>query len=144
MKLNWRNSKALRSAYFKKYNAKRKKAHRLYMKRYYRAHPEKYTTRVTLDARLRYYQKHRKRLGELRRERIRQNQEAINMAKSGPCTDCHVQYPPYVKDFHHVRGVKRFAISRGGCRSVGSLLAEIAKCDVICANCHRERTHGQP
>jgi len=25
--------------------------------------------------------------------------------------------------------------------SVADLQAEIAKCDVVCANCHRERTH---
>jgi hypothetical protein len=44
-------------------------------------------------------------------------------------------------DFDHVRGQKAFNI--GNCRydvSVERLLQEIAKCDVVCAVCHRLRT----
>lgn len=59
------------------------------------------------------------------------------------CLDCGVLYPPYVLDFDHVRGTKRDDIStlvhKG--RSLRVLSSEIAKCDLICANCHRVRTH---
>jgi hypothetical protein len=69
----------------------------------------------------------------------------IRDAKSKPCIDCNEPYPTYVMDFDHVRGVKLFeighAVSKGV--SVPTLLAEIAKCEVVCANCHRQRTHDR-
>ena len=130
-----------RHAYFERYNAKRAKQQRLYMKRYYRAHPEKFSTRATLDARLRHYYRNRDVLKAKRLEKMVIAQVLINTAKSVPCLDCQETFPPYVMDFDHVRGVKSFAISRGGCRSVSKLLEEMAKCDVVCSNCHRLRTY---
>lgn len=62
--------------------------------------------------------------------------------KQVPCADCGEVYPPYVMDFDHVRGEKKFTISQALDGETEDLLAEIAKCDVVCANCHRERTHG--
>lgn len=59
-----------------------------------------------------------------------------------PCLDCGTVFPYYVMDFDHVRGVKRANIStmvsRG--RSLVTIGREIAKCDLVCANCHRRRT----
>jgi hypothetical protein len=45
-------------------------------------------------------------------------------------------------DFDHVRGEKLFDVSRmvGPGLSLELIKAEIAKCDVVCANCHRIRT----
>ena len=45
---------------------------------------------------------------------------------------------------HRDPSQKLFTISEKK-HSVSSekLLAEIAKCDLVCANCHRHRTHGQ-
>ncbi len=65
-------------------------------------------------------------------------------AKSVPCADCGVRYPPYVMDFDHRNPAEK--LGNIGCgRKWGEprLRAEIAKCDVVCANCHRERTHGK-
>jgi hypothetical protein len=68
----------------------------------------------------------------------------IDEAKSVPCTDCRQSYPPYVMDFDHVRGEKYANIADMVVKQVSlkRLLEEIAKCEVVCANCHRERTHG--
>jgi hypothetical protein len=45
-------------------------------------------------------------------------------------------------DFDHVRGKKLYEIGSSiGCMNAQQLLAEIAKCEVVCANCHRMRTH---
>lgn len=70
----------------------------------------------------------------------------IRQAKERPCADCGVQHPSYVMDFDHRAGVKKlFNIGRDGLRggwSLESLKREIEKCDVICSNCHRIRTHG--
>jgi len=63
--------------------------------------------------------------------------------KSRPCLDCGNTYPPYVMDFDHTRGEKvsevGVLVTRGA--SVSRILAEIDKCDIVCANCHRIRTH---
>jgi hypothetical protein len=59
--------------------------------------------------------------------------------------DCGKFYPPYVLDFDHREGERKlFNVAdwhlQSG-RSIAELLAEIAKCDLVCANCHRERTY---
>ena len=47
-------------------------------------------------------------------------------------------------DFDHVRGRKEFKISeavqKAYALNIDNLHLEIAKCDVVCANCHRLRT----
>lgn len=66
--------------------------------------------------------------------------------QQNPCDDCGLQYPSYVMDFDHVRGVKTADISRmlsrlsRGTMTFERILDEIAKCDLVCANCHRKRT----
>ena len=56
-----------------------------------------------------------------------------------PCVDCR-ERDPLVLEFDHQRD-KSFVISKGlRDRSWQAVLAEIDKCDVVCANCHRRRT----
>jgi hypothetical protein len=70
------------------------------------------------------------------------HRELIRLAKARPCADCGVQYPYYVMDFdHREAGSKSFILSDVPRATRLSLMREIAKCDVVCANCHRERTH---
>lgn len=67
----------------------------------------------------------------------------ILVAKAKPCKDCDVQYPVYVMQFDYRPGEKKeFEISRALSSPVSMvrLLAEILKCDVVCANCHAVRT----
>lgn len=72
---------------------------------------------------------------------LRRGQAIIEAAKASPCADCATPYPHYVMDFDHVRGVKLFTIgSMSRATNVERLRLEIAKCDVVCSNCHRERT----
>ena len=64
------------------------------------------------------------------------------MRKDKPCTDCKIQYPPYVMQFDHVRGRKSFTIgSLYYKKTLAQIMKEIDKCEVVCANCHAERTH---
>ena len=67
----------------------------------------------------------------------------IKMAKDRPCADCGIKYPYYVMDFDHGHD-KSFTIAEWRTARKGRIqvLAEIAKCDVLCANCHRERTYA--
>jgi hypothetical protein len=59
--------------------------------------------------------------------------------KTHPCTDCG-ETDPVVLDFDHLRD-KKFDIASGiHYRAWDKVLAEIAKCEVVCSNCHRRRT----
>ena len=68
------------------------------------------------------------------------NRSLVLELKSVPCMDCKQSFPPICMDFDH-RGdeEKLFNISQATTASVEILLAEIAKCDVVCSNCHRVR-----
>lgn len=65
----------------------------------------------------------------------------IEYLKEHPCVDCG-ETDPIVLDFDHVRGVKRQHVTYMISHQWGkqSVLDEIEKCDVRCANCHRRRT----
>lgn len=80
-----------------------------------------------------------------KRERKRAAQELIRAAKDVPCADCGKQYPPYCMDLDHVRGEKKFTVSKavGLGRSLAEIEEEIAKCDIRCAICHRIRHHQE-
>jgi hypothetical protein len=66
----------------------------------------------------------------------------INSYKDVPCKDCGVKYPSYVMDFDHISDNKSFTVSDGSAnQSIEKLITEIKKCEVVCANCHRIRTH---
>lgn len=75
-----------------------------------------------------------------RSARIARHKRLLAELKSAPCADCGQRFPPEAMDFDHI-GDKRDNISRL-LASVGdtALLDELAKCEVVCANCHRVRT----
>lgn len=60
-----------------------------------------------------------------------------------PCADCGIVYAPYVMDFDHIKGTKVAGIATlAGNGARAALLRELPKCELVCANCHRERTYG--
>jgi len=70
--------------------------------------------------------------------------DLINQLKFTNCKDCHIRYNPWIMQFdHRDPSRKKGYIHRFRCRSLNSLLEEIAKCDVVCSNCHCHRTHLQ-
>lgn len=86
----------------------------------------------------------KKRTYQNKVETIRRNKERINeIRRSTPCTDCGLSWPHYVMDFDHVQGGKignvMVMVNKG--ESWRRLEAEIAKCELVCANCHRKRTY---
>ncbi len=67
--------------------------------------------------------------------------------KQQPCADCGLRFPACVMDFdHRDPATKRYTISRMiGRAGNARIMAEVDKCDIVCANCHRDRTfmrHG--
>ena len=69
--------------------------------------------------------------------------QMIRDTKGIPCADCGVSYPHYVMDFDHKPGHKKefnLAAAAYVGMAVDKIKTEMAKCDVVCSNCHRIRT----
>ena len=64
--------------------------------------------------------------------------------KGGKCLLCGYERCNAALEFHHLnRRTKAFGLSRKGIiRSWDSIMKEIDKCVLICANCHREVEAG--
>jgi hypothetical protein len=101
------------------------------------------------DAKHRAYLNYRKSVKGIayraRREARRQALKAfVNSLKNKPCADCQGWFMPHQMDFDHRLGINKLA---GICelitchRSKKEILTEIKKCDLVCANCHRDRTY---
>lgn len=94
-----------------------------------------------------YYEKNKDRvkhqINTARKIRVANLSKEIKQLKeSTPCADCGNNYPYYVMDFDHVRGEKTGNISHMVQSGVTKKIKEeISKCEIVCANCHRERTH---
>src|SRR5262245_23005667 len=85
-----------------------------------------------------------------RQEKVRADR-AVHVAwldslKEGKAsTDCGGHFPPYVREWDHLPGfIKELVIAdtRRAAHSIKRILAELEKCELVCANCHRERTFG--
>lgn len=94
-----------------------------------------YTRQHYLDNKQKYLDKAYRRKTMIR--------ELVRVEKDKPCMDCNISYPPFVMDFDH-REDKEFDISRGYLTgNITKIMKEIEKCDLVCANCHRIRTHAR-
>ena len=72
----------------------------------------------------------------------KRNRKLIHEAKDVPCADCGVRHPFWIMQFDHRDSSKKdFELRSPGCRALQKLKDEMAKCDVVCANCHEDRTH---
>jgi hypothetical protein len=86
--------------------------------------------------RARYIENTARRKRALAEER---NAYLVEFFVTHPCTDCG-ETDPLVLEFDH-QGDKCFNVSAGvRDRNWQAVLDEIAKCEVVCANCHRRRT----
>ncbi len=72
------------------------------------------------------------------------NEWLRTLKESLPCTDCREFHPHYVMDYDHL-GDKVLNISNavGNGWSKKKIQEEIDKCELVCANCHRKRTHAR-
>ncbi len=90
-----------------------------------------------------YYKNKEKYLlkNKLRREEMRKFIREIKT--NNACSDCKMVYPYYVMDFDHL-GDKQYLISRlVNLGSRKALEIEVQKCEIVCSNCHRMRTHSR-
>jgi hypothetical protein len=65
----------------------------------------------------------------------------IQSRKAAPCRDCGGCFPPEAMQFDHLpQFPKLFKLSGSWGYSRDAVDAEIAKCELVCANCHAIRT----
>lgn len=86
-----------------------------------------------------YRQTHRKILAAAAKRASIKSRLLLDNIKDKPCTDCGNSFPPECMDFDHLED-KKFNIGQMYKLRAAVLLQEIAKCEVVCANCHRTRT----
>jgi len=110
----------------------------------------KYTTSYLKTYSPAYYRANKSEVNRkgvvINRERRHDRYSEIQTLKANPCTDCGKSFPYYVMDYdHRDPSTKSDEISTMVKTYVPwpKVLAEIAKCDLVCACCHRLRTyHG--
>lgn len=96
-------------------------------------------------ARQHYYQNRERYLEQIRRHKVRVKkelrEEVQRIKETRPCADCNKYFPYYIMDFDHIEENKvtnvAKLVSQGQRKRA---LAEIEKCELVCANCHRQRT----
>lgn len=64
----------------------------------------------------------------------------IRSLRCEPCADCGQTKPWYVMQFDHLHD-KKWPISSMSSQSWKRIEAELAKCELVCADCHATRTH---
>jgi hypothetical protein len=88
--------------------------------------------------------------GQKEKSRARLRSSRLNIRKhiqeykqSTICTDCREDYPYWILEFDHINDDKSFTIGKfqETTSSIDVIKAEIDKCEVVCANCHKNRTH---
>ncbi len=78
-----------------------------------------------------------------KRTRARLQEWYRSLKDHKPCTDCGKTYPHYQMDWDHLpQFEKRAEVIRilRDTSNKNAVLEEIAKCELVCALCHRERT----
>lgn len=92
-----------------------------------------------------YYDNKERQVENVRQNNIyyreRNKEYILDYLSTHPCTRCG-ETDVVVLEFHHVRGQKEADITAmmGRGFPLEKIIAEIKKCDVVCANCHRRIT----
>lgn len=92
----------------------------------------------------RYYRDNKAKFRARNKKRREGHIAWVNTLRDHPCMDCKGSFPTCVMEFDHREGeAKTAAVAKMVTDSYSkeSILAEIQKCDLVCANCHRIRTH---
>jgi NAD-dependent dihydropyrimidine dehydrogenase PreA subunit len=89
-------------------------------------------------------QKH-KTLERSNMNKAKLRREVWDIKEKSGCIDCKEMYPHYVLEFDHREGEEKLGspseIYSRGSREKGT--KEMEKCDIVCANCHKIRTHNR-
>jgi len=100
-----------------------------YSKKHYEANAEEYKAKSAASN---------------RKLRLRNRDYIKNIKESNPCLDCGQFYPYYVMHFDHIydKNGSVSDLSRAS-SSIERIQKEIDNCELVCANCHAERTYSR-
>lgn len=88
-----------------------------------------------------YIDNKEKYLAKAKRWNQQQREWLAEYKRSRPCVDCEQFFNPWQMQFDHLED-KAFDISSAiTSKSREAILKEIEKCDLVCANCHADRTY---
>lgn len=90
-----------------------------------------------------YWIRNRAKVTEKLRQHRRVRHDELAALKDKPCMDCNRKFPSEAMDFDHVSDDKVKGVGRMTTHHPNALLAEVAKCELVCANCHRLRTKNR-
>lgn len=79
---------------------------------------------------------------EYNRRQYEKRRAWLDSLKNSPCADCGGEFPPYCMDWYHVADKGETTVRGSAFKWAWPkerILAEIAKCVLVCANCHRRR-----
>lgn len=94
------------------------------------------------EAQHQHYLKNKGKYAEASRIARERKRELMKELKNGPCVDCGISYPYYVMHWDHIDTDKIADVSKlMALKAWQTVLDEIAKCELVCSNCHAERTH---
>lgn len=112
---------------FRRYNLSRKRPNGEFLEQWY-------SPKAWADGR-----KRDKTYNDVRAVTMREEVHAYKLSQG--CTDCGYKAHASALDFDHMPGHKKlFTIGARPHSRPEAIWAEIAKCEVVCANCHRVRT----
>jgi hypothetical protein len=128
-----------------------KKRQREYGRQYYLRNKAKHDERCRLyyannksaqdDYRRKYYLTNKKEIRRRVDDWRDQRRQLLDQLRDRPCMDCGGKFPGVVMEFdHRDSSTKVGEISTLIYYKLEVLMAEIEKCDHVCANCHRIRT----
>lgn len=92
-----------------------------------------------------HYIKHTNKIKQKANQSYIERRDFINSLKTNrACVDCGIVYKPWQMDFDHLDSQNKIAglaQMRSSRYSKEAILEEISKCELVCANCHRDRTY---
>lgn len=71
------------------------------------------------------------------------NKDYLDKLRDVPCLDCGNRFPSCAMDFDHIAEKSFSIMSHYRDKTIDELAAEVAKCEIVCACCHRIRTHAR-
>lgn len=88
--------------------------------------------------------KNRAHKSDYQRTQRQLRKQALRELKTSPCADCGGTFDSVAMDFDHTNRNSKIAnVAVLIQNSWGQAIEEVAKCDLVCANCHRLRTKSR-
>lgn len=90
-----------------------------------------------------YYANKQKYIDKKNRYKSELRQLVRDIKESSPCADCGIKYPYFVMDCDHIENKEGLVSYYAKTGRSKALKVELKKCEIVCSNCHRIRSHNR-